>query len=188
MDGRQVRLSKFLALVLRHDPGRVGVTLDPEGWVGVDELLRAAGAAGVPMSRHELVDVVLTNPKQRFTLDPDGNRIRANQGHSLDVDLRLDPLEPPDVLFHGTSRTVLAAVLNEGLRPMGRRHVHLCADRDTAVMVGRRHGPPVVLTVASGRMHADGHRFFRSVNGVWLAERVPPSYLRGDDGPEWLDG
>lgn len=175
-----MRTSKFLALVLRHDPGRIGVTLDSQGWVDVDELLRAAGAAGLPITRRELDEVVRTNPKQRFTLDPATNRIRANQGHSVNVDLGLSPTEPPATLFHGTSAAVLDAILAEGLRPMGRRHVHLSADRDTAVAVGGRHGPAVVLTVESGRMSADGHHFFRSANGVWLTEHVPPSYLSGD--------
>jgi putative RNA 2'-phosphotransferase len=172
-----VRISKFLALVLRHDPGHIGLTLDSEGWADVGELLAAAEEAGLPISRVELEEVVRTNPKQRFTLDPAANRVRANQGHSIDVDLGLVSLDPPDVLFHGTSRTQVAVILAEGLRPMGRRHVHLSADRDTAVAVGGRHGRPAVLVVDSARMHVDGYLFFRSVNGMWLTDHVPPAYL-----------
>lgn len=172
-----MRISKFLALVLRHDPARIGLTLDPKGWADVDQLLTAAARGGLAISREELEAVVRDNPKQRFTLDAEANRIRANQGHSLDIDLGLVPLEPPAVLYHGTGRVTLAAVLDEGLRPMGRRQVHLSADPDTAVAVGRRHGPAVVLIVDSAAMHADGHRFYRSVNGVWLTDQVPSRYL-----------
>lgn len=175
--GRVVRISKFLALVLRHDPTRIGLTVDGEGWADVDELLSAAQAHGLPISRSELEQVVRDNPKQRFTLDPERNRIRANQGHSVEVDLGLVPVEPPPLLYHGTSRSTLAAILDDGLRPMGRRQVHLSADPETAVAVGRRHGPPVVLVVDSGAMHRAGHRFYRSVNGVWLTGQVPSRYL-----------
>jgi putative RNA 2'-phosphotransferase len=175
---RPVRISKFLAQVLRHDPGRIGVTLDAEGWADVDELLTAAARAGLPFSRAELEEVVRTNPKQRFTLDRAADRIRANQGHSVDVDLGLSPVEPPGVLFHGTSRTVLPVLLAEGLRPMRRRHVHLSPDVETALAVGRRHGPPAVLVVDSATMHAAGHPFYRSANGVWLTDHVPAVYLR----------
>ena len=182
-----MRISKFLALVLRHDPGRIGLTLDPGGWADVDELMAAAARHGLPISRSELDEVVRTNPKQRFSLDPEGNRIRANQGHSLDVDLGLTPLEPPAVLYHGTSRAMVPTILAEGLRPMARRQVHLSAGCDTAVAVGRRHGPPAVVLVDSGRMHFDGHRFYRSVNGVWLTGEVPPAYLT-ETGPAWPDG
>jgi putative RNA 2'-phosphotransferase len=175
---RAVRISKFLALVLRHDPARIGLTVDAEGWVDVDEVLAAARRHGLAISRPELDAVVRNNPKQRFTLDPVGNRIRANQGHSIDVDLGLTAVEPPPVLYHGTSRTVLERILEEGLRPMGRHHVHLSGDAATALVVGRRrHGPAVVLTVDSRRMHAAGHRFYRSVNGVWLTDHVPPGFL-----------
>ena len=174
---RDVRVSRFLALVLRHDPGRIGLRLDAEGWVDVDRLLAAAAAAGFPIGEAELGDVVAGNSKQRFALDPTGRRIRANQGHSLPVDLGLAPVPPPPVLYHGTSTRVLARIGREGLLPMGRAHVHLSADVATAEAVGRRHGPVAVLTVDSGRMHADGHRFLRSVNGVWLCGPVPPGYL-----------
>ena len=185
---RLVRISKFLALVLRHDPGRVGLTLDPEGWADVDELLAAVAGHGLPLSRTELAEVVQANPKQRFTLDPATNRIRANQGHSLDVDLGLIPVEPPPRLYHGTSRGMLRVILTEGVRPMARQQVHLSADPESAAAVGRRHGPPAVLVVDSGRMHADGHRFYRSVNGVWLTGHVPPAYLIPDETRQESNG
>lgn len=172
-----MRVSRFLALVLRHDPGRIGLELDGGGWADVDALLAAAPRHGLVLDREELEAVVADNPKHRFTLDRERNRIRANQGHSLDVDLGLEPVEPPPVLFHGTSRAVLPAILAEGLRPMSRRHVHLSADVDTALAVGRRHGPPVVLTVDAAAMARAGHPFWRSVNGVWLTDRVPSEFL-----------
>ena len=143
----------------------------------VDELLQAAAHNGFRISRAELEAVVWDNPKRRFTLDAENNRIRANQGHSLAVDLGLTPLEPPVVLYHGTSRAVLPRILVEGLQPMGRHHVHLSGDVDTAWAVGRRHGPAAVLIVESGRMHIAGHPFYRSANGVWLTDHVPSLYL-----------
>jgi putative RNA 2'-phosphotransferase len=177
-DRRSVRVSKFLALVLRHDPGRIGIELDPSGWAGIDELLAASGASGFPITREELEEVVAHNPKRRFAIDPAGNRIRANQGHSIEVDLGLVPTQPPEVLYHGTARRNLPAIVNDGLRPMRRRHVHLCADEATAVNVGRRHGRPAVLIVDARRMHREGRVFFLSANGVWLTDHVPPGYLR----------
>ena len=174
---RAIRISKFLALVLRHDPARIGLTLDAEGWADIDELLAGAVRHGVSISRAELDEVVRTNPKQRFALDTAANRIRANQGHSLEVDLGLTPIEPPAQLYHGTSRAVVPVILAEGLQPMGRRQVHLSADSETALAVGARHGPPVALVIDSRRMHADGLQFYRSANGVWLTDHVPPAYL-----------
>ncbi|MGW2149480.1 RNA 2'-phosphotransferase [Nonomuraea bangladeshensis] len=170
-----VRVSKFLARHLRHDPGRIGLTLDPAGWVPVEELLSAAAAHGFPITPAELARVVETNDKRRYVIE-DG-RIRASQGHSVPVDLGLPPAEPPEVLYHGTVGRFLSAIRREGLRPMGRHHVHLSPDRDTAVRVGARRGAPVVLVVRAGAMHADGHVFHLSANGVWLTGHVPPAYL-----------
>lgn len=175
--GGRVRTSRFLALVLRHDPARVGLRLDPHGWVGVEELLAASAAAGFPITAAELRDLVEANPKQRFALDPSGRRIRANQGHSVPVDLGLAPVVPPPTLYHGTAAGSLGRIRREGLLPMGRTHVHLSADEATAETVGRRHGPVVVLTVASARLHDDGQEFLLSANGVWLTGPVPPDYL-----------
>ncbi len=175
--GRCARISRFLALVLRHDPGRIGLALDRHGWVDVDDLLAASARSGFAFTAAELQEVVAGNAKQRFALDPAGRRIRANQGHSVAVDLGLQPVPPPAVLFHGTSTSATERIRREGLLPMGRTHVHLSPDEATAEAVGRRHGPVVVLAVDSARMHADGHRFYVSANGVWLTGPVPPIYL-----------
>jgi len=169
--------SKFLAFVLRHDPSSIGLELGPGGWVPVDALLKGMRRAGHPLSRDALETLVATNEKKRFTLSEDGLRIRAAQGHSIPVDLDLCPVTPPDTLYHGTARSNLDAIFAEGLLPGRRRHVHLSNDHDTAIKVGQRHGKPVVLTVHSGRMCADGQTFWRADNGVWLTERVAPHYL-----------
>lgn len=169
--------SKFLALVLRHDPGKIGVELDRAGWVPVDVLLAAARAHGRRLSRDQLDRVVEHNDKKRFEFDETGTRIRASQGHSVPVDLGYEPTEPPEVLYHGTATRALDPIFRDGLRPGKRHHVHLSADVPTAVKVGSRHGKPAVLIVAAGRMRADGHTFYRSTNGVWLTERVPTDYL-----------
>ncbi|GAA3644192.1 RNA 2'-phosphotransferase [Nonomuraea antimicrobica] len=170
------RISKYLARHLRHDPQRIGLALDPGGWVEVEELLRAAAEHGFPITADELREVVASNDKRRYALE-DG-RIRASQGHSVPVDLGLPAAEPPEVLYHGTVGRFLAAIRSEGLRAMNRHHVHLSADRQTATRVGARRGAPVVLVVAAGAMRADGHTFRLSANGVWLVDHVPPAYLR----------
>ena len=178
MDERRlVKVSKYLSRHLRHDPGRLGITLEPGGWVAVDELLRACAARSFAVTRDELHEVVERSDKQRFSFDAAGTRIRANQGHSVEIDLGLAPAIPPDVLFHGTGSGRVDTILREGLRRMKRHHVHLSADVDTATRVGARHGRPVVLEVAAARMAADGHEFFVSDNGVWLTDAVPPEYL-----------
>ncbi|WP_405664567.1 RNA 2'-phosphotransferase [Streptomyces sp. NBC_01166] len=173
---RTVKVSKYLSKHLRHEPDRIGISLDPNGWVAVDELLRACAEHGVTITRDDLDHVVAVNDKQRFTVE--GDRIRANQGHSVTVDLGLPPAEPPAYLYHGTVARVLDAIRTDGLRPMNRHHVHLSPDRETAVRVGARRGTPVVLTVDAGVMHRAGHLFHVSANGVWLTDSVPPAYLR----------
>jgi putative RNA 2'-phosphotransferase len=172
-----VRVSKFLSLVLRHDPAKIGLTLDAAGWAEVDELIAAAARGGVDLDRETLARVVAENDKQRFALSPDGRRIRANQGHSVDVDLGLEPRTPPALLFHGTASRFVDSIRASGLNAASRTHVHLSADAETARAVGQRHGSPVVLTVAAGRMHCDGRLFFRSANGVWLTDAVPAEYI-----------
>ncbi|MEU9058223.1 RNA 2'-phosphotransferase [Streptomyces sp. NPDC048430] len=173
---RTVKVSKYLSKHLRHEPDRIGISLDPNGWVAVDELLRACAEHGVTITRDDLDHVVAVNDKQRFTVE--GDRIRANQGHSVTVDLGLPPAEPPAYLYHGTVARALDAIRTEGLRPMNRHHVHLSPDRGTAVRVGARRGTPVVLAVDAGAMHRAGHLFHVSANGVWLTDSVPPAYLR----------
>ncbi|RKS74855.1 putative RNA 2'-phosphotransferase [Actinomadura pelletieri DSM 43383] len=173
---RTVRISKYLALHLRHRPERIGLTVDAEGWADVTELLEAAASHGFTFTRAELEHAVANNDKKRFELD--GDRIRAVQGHSIPVELNLPPTPPPEFLYHGTVRRSLKSILRNGLKPMGRHAVHLSPDRATARRVGARRGAPVVLTVQSGRMAADGHEFRVSSNEVWLVDSVPPEYLR----------
>ena len=170
-------LSKFLSLILRHEPERIGLILNDAGWASIDALLKNASAAGRPMTREQLETVVATSDKKRFSISEDGMRIRANQGHSIEVDLGLLPAEPPDVLYHGTATRFLKSILAAGLDKRERHHVHLTHDVDIAKSVGQRYGVVVVLTVAAARMHADGHTFFRSENGVWLTDAVPAHYL-----------
>ncbi|MFF9688029.1 RNA 2'-phosphotransferase [Streptomyces sp. NPDC014623] len=173
---RTVKVSTFLSKHLRHEPGRIGITLDAHGWVAVDELLEACARHGFALTRDELAHVVATSDKQRFAVD--GERVRANQGHSVPVELGLPPAEPPAYLYHGTVARVLDAIHAEGLRPVNRHHVHLSPDRETAVRVGSRRGTPAVLTVDAGAMHRAGHLFLVSANGVWLTASVPPAFLR----------
>src|SRR5262245_43206526 len=175
---RRIRASKFLSLVLRHRPERVALTLDESGWADVDELLAALASAGIALTRDELFEVVETNDKQRFALSEDRRRIRASQGHSIEIDLAYPPATPPDVLFHGTAQKNLAKIRAEGLLRGQRQHVHLSTSEATAVAVGRRHGKPVVLSIDAARLTTDGHRFYISANGVWLIEHVPPDYIR----------
>ncbi|MFF7363915.1 RNA 2'-phosphotransferase [Streptomyces sp. NPDC008125] len=175
-DRRTVKVSKYLSKHLRHQPERIGLTLDPNGWVDVAKLLAAAARHHFPITRAELEHVVAVNDKQRFTLE--GDRLRANQGHTVAVDLDLPPAEPPPFLYHGTVARSLAAIRTEGLRPMARHHVHLSPDRETATRVGARRGRPVVLSVDAAAMRRAGHVFRVSANGVWLADSVPPEYLR----------
>jgi putative RNA 2'-phosphotransferase len=156
----------------------VGLSLDAGGWVAVADLLAACARHGMPLSREELAEVVACNDKRRFSFDETAQRIRANQGHSVAVDLQLTPVEPPLTLSHGTSRAVMDVILCEGLRKMRRRHVHLSVDIPTALRVGRRHGAPVVFAVDTGAMRQAGIPFFLSENGVWLVDSVAPDFVR----------
>lgn len=177
MDRSLVSLSKFVSLVLRHEPQRIGLTLDSQGWTSVEELLAAAVRHGKPLTREKLDRIVAENEKQRFAFSDDGQRIRARQGHSVDVDLELAPQIPPDILFHGTATRFLESIRATGLEARSRQHVHLSRDEATAVQVGQRHGKPVVLKVRAGQMHTAGHEFYLSENHVWLTARVPPEFL-----------
>jgi len=170
--------SKFLSLVLRHEPQAAGVMLDEAGWVAVAELLEGCRRNRIAISRDELQIIVDTSDKKRFALSADGLRIRANQGHSVEVDLKYDPAVPPEFLYHGTATRFADAIREHGLKKMNRHHVHLSLDRDTALKVGQRHGKPLILTVLSAQMHADGVLFYVSTNGVWLTEAVLPKYLK----------
>ncbi|MFF8833943.1 RNA 2'-phosphotransferase [Streptomyces sp. NPDC015130] len=173
---RTVKVSKYLSQHLRHQPERIGLALDAQGWTEIDALLGAAAAHGFPITREELDHVVATNDKKRFAID--GTRIRASQGHTVEVDLDLPVAEPPAYLYHGTVADRLPAIRAEGLRPMARHRVHLSPDRETATSVGARRGRPIVLSVDAGAMHRAGHVFHISANGVWLTDAVPPEFLR----------
>lgn len=177
-DRDRTRLSKTLSRYLRHAPHELGLTLESGGWVPVDALLEALASKGRRVSWDDLNEVVASSDKQRFSFDDTRTRLRANQGHSVEVDLQLDPAAPPETLYHGTSQDHLGVILQDGLRPMRRHHVHLSSDEATARKVGARHGTPVILTVDAGRLHAQGVVFFVSQNGVWLVHHVPPAYLR----------
>ncbi|PDT03768.1 RNA 2'-phosphotransferase [Rhizobium chutanense] len=176
----ETEVSKYMSYVLRHAPEAAGLTLDAEGWVSFDTLEKAV-TSKYEVCRADIIEIVENNPKKRFTLVD--NRIRANQGHSIDVDLALTPIEPPAALFHGTSRTNWPSIEHQGLQKMQRHHVHLSADVETAKIVAmRRKGEHIILRVDAARMFSEGHSFFVSDNGVWLAESVPVQYLSLDAG------
>ena len=177
-NSRLVKISKYLSKHLRHQPERIGIQLAPGGWVSVDELLAACKKHAFPINRIELNEVVVNNDKKRFSFDSTGSLIRANQGHSVDVDLQLEPAIPPDMLYHGTGHGAVEAILQEGLRKMSRHHVHLSSDMATARKVGARHGRPEVFIVDAAAMHKAGNTFYCSENGVWLVEYVSPQYLQ----------
>jgi putative RNA 2'-phosphotransferase len=177
-DSRLVKISKYLSKHLRHQPDRLGIKLAPGGWVSVDELLAACANHSFPISRAELDEVVAQNDKKRFSFDSTGTLIRANQGHSVEVDLQLEPAAPPDVLYHGTGHRAVASIMQMGLCKMSRHHVHLSQDVESARKVGARHGRPVVFAVDAAAMHQASYTFYCATNGVWLVDRVPPDYLR----------
>lgn len=168
--------SKFLSLLLRHKPQLIGLELDEHGWADVDDLIRRVSRRR-PLDRATLEQIVATDDKQRYSFSADGKLIRANQGHSIAVDVELAKLEPPPILYHGTGEKSGPSIIAQGLLKMSRLYVHLSSDVETARKVGRRHGVPKIFVVDSGKMFADGFKFFRSVNGVWLTEHVPAKYL-----------
>lgn len=176
MASRAVDVSKLLSLVLRHNPSLIGLTLDHGGWALIDDIVQLTSEFGYGISREEIEYIVATSDKQRFSLTPDHRRIRANQGHSIPVDLDLEPAVPPERLYHGTAVQSVPEIVAHGILAMSRQHVHLSPDPGTAKRVGARHGSPAVLVVESGRMHRSGLSFFTSANGVWLTEFVPASY------------
>jgi putative RNA 2'-phosphotransferase len=169
---RLTKLSKYLSYHLRHAPQEIGLTLEPGGWVQIEDLLKAKRS----LTRADLEQVVATCPKQRFSIE--GTKIRANQGHSVEVDLRLEPMGPPEILYHGTAGKAVEIILSLGLEKMARHHVHLSADLNTARTVGSRRGKPVIFQVDAAAMDRDGFVFYRSDNNVWLTDRVPVEYLK----------
>jgi putative RNA 2'-phosphotransferase len=177
-DSRLVKISKYLSKHLRHSPERIGLKLTEGGWVVVEELLAACRKHEFKISLEELNEVVANNDKKRFSFDATGTLIRANQGHSVEVDLQLEAVAPPDVLYHGTGERSVAAILTTGLEKMSRHHVHLSKDIGTAKAVGMRHGRPAIFTIDTKAMSEAGYPFYCSDNGVWLVDRVPPEYLQ----------
>lgn len=178
-DKEKKQVSKFLSLVLRHEPTLIGISLDEAGFVEVDSLLAAISShhPKLGVSRDNLSEVVRTNDKQRFEFDQTGDRIRARQGHSIHVDHGLEPVEPPEFLLHGTATRVLDSIRDSGLKKMSRHHVHMHSDESTAKDVGSRHGKPALLRIRSGRMFENGFEFFVTANGVWLTDHVPPEFI-----------
>src|SRR5262245_32678335 len=176
-DDRLVSISKYLSKHLRHRPERLGLRLAEGGWVEIDVLLAQCRESHFMITRAELDEVVARNDKQRFSFDATRKLIRANQGHSVDVDLRLRPAAPPDVLYHGTNAKSVHLIMEIGLKKMGRHHVHLSVDIETATKVGSRRGRPVVIEVDAGGMANAGHEFYVSDNGVWLVDHVPKEFL-----------
>jgi putative RNA 2'-phosphotransferase len=173
----ETEISKFLSKVLRHTPEEIGITLDRNGWVDIATLLSKAKKANVKFDRAMLDAVVENNDKSRFSLSMDGRRIRAAQGHSVQVDLGLEQQVPPPVLFHGTASQNLHLIFAEGLKPGRRQQVHLSSDEELAALVGHRHGKAVVLRVDAVKMYADGKAFYCADNGVWLTDFVEAIYL-----------
>jgi len=168
--------SKYIALILRHKPDAIGITLDEHGWASVSELI-AGISKTQPIDMAMLEQIVREDSKQRYSFNEDKTLIRANQGHSIPVDVELPELQPPEILYHGTGMKYVTSIDVQGLLPKSRLYVHLSADADTANKVGQRHGKPVIYIVHSGDMHRDGYHFYRSVNGVWLTKTVPVQYL-----------
>ncbi|MCB1711401.1 MAG: RNA 2'-phosphotransferase [Candidatus Riesia sp.] len=174
MHPKQIKkVSKFLSYVLRHNPDKLHLTIEPGGWADVDEILKAMDN----FTLEDLKKVVELNDKKRFAFSEDGTKIRASQGHSIDVDLKLNQVEPPEHLFHGTCWKSYEAIRKEGIRKQGRTHVHLSDDPVTAMSVGRRKGNPLVLLVKASNMHNTGATFYKADNDVWLVDYVPPGEI-----------
>lgn len=175
MDKNLVRMSKFLSLVLRHKPEVAGLALDENGWIGIDELLAGCKTAGHMISRSAFDEIVVTNEKKRFTVE--GDRVRAAQGHSVDIDLGYQPVKPPDVLYHGTATQFLDSIRKTGLQPQARQHVHLPSSLITAVDVGKRRGEAAIVAVKAKQAYEAGVLFYQADNGVWLSEEIAPQFL-----------
>jgi len=170
------KTSRFISFILRHKPESVGITLDDHGWAKVDELISGVSKTR-PLTMEMLEEIVATDDKQRYSFNEDKTLIRANQGHSIPVDVELEKTAPPEKLYHGTGMKFVSSIDRAGLEPMTRLYVHLSADVETAVKVGSRHGAPAVYVIDTGRMADDGYVFYKSVNGVWLTRHVPVEYM-----------
>jgi putative RNA 2'-phosphotransferase len=178
MNERQtIKLSKFLSLVLRHEPKLIGLELDENGWTGVLSLIAKVGPRFPGFNMAQLEEVVANNNKQRFAFNDDKTKIRANQGHSVKVDLDYEPVTPPEILYHGTVPRFWKQIEKDGLQKMSRHDVHMSKDLQTAIVVGTRRGEALILHIKAGEMHRDGFDFFETPNGVWLTDHVPPKYI-----------
>jgi len=177
MEKQLKHISKLLSLVLRHEPEHIGLTLDQEGWANVPELIEKINQQGIRLNFATLQIIVDSNDKKRFAFNNDKTRIRANQGHSIEVDLSLPAQMPPAILFHGTAEKNIAGIRQHGIQKVDRHHVHLSAAKETALQVGQRHGKPVLLVIHALVMHEKGHTFYLSNNGVWLTDQVPPAFI-----------
>lgn len=184
--GKLDKLSVFISLVLRHKPDAAGIQLDEHGWANVDELIAGINSTGRKIDMEILDEIVRMDSKQRYSFNEDKTLIRANQGHSILVDVELEEKEPPEYLYHGTADRFLDAIMIEGLKPMSRLYVHLSKDEETAIKVGKRHGKPVVLKIRSGEMYNDGVKFYLSQNAVWLTKHVDKRYISGTLFPDGL--
>ncbi len=173
------KLSKYLSLILRHNPGIIGIKISVQGgWADVKQLISGINQAGkFKIDMETLEEIVHTDEKQRYSFNEDKTKIRANQGHSIQVDLGLKEKEPPEFLYHGTAERFIASIYEKGLLPMGRQYVHLSKEEETALKVGKRHGKPYIFRIKAGEMHQQGYLFYLSENGVWLTEHVPPAFL-----------
>ena len=176
IDMSDTKTSKFISLILRHKPETIGISLDEHGWANIDELIDGIRKS-IPFSLEDLERIVANNNKQRFSFNEDKTKIRANQGHSIHVDVELKEMVPPDVLYHGTGEKSVSSINKEGLKPMNRIYVHLSKDIETATKVGSRHGKPAIYSIDCKAMINDGHKFYLSENGVWLTKSVPVVYL-----------
>ena len=170
-------ISKFLSLILRHQPEKIDLVLDENGWTDVEELIQKASKNKMKFSFEELGIVVDTNEKKRFAFNENKTKIRASQGHSIEIDLLLEPIVPPNFLYHGTAEKFLDSILGNGIKKMNRQHVHLSGDVETAMKVGSRHGKVIVLTILTEKMHEDGINFYKSENGVWLTDFIDAKYI-----------
>jgi putative RNA 2'-phosphotransferase len=181
MSKNEINISKFLSLVLRHQPETIAITLDQNGWADVNDLIEKANNYGIKFDRETLNHIVATNPKKRFAFNDTLDKIRASQGHSVEIELGYTNQKPPEILFHGTAEKFVQSILDTGLEKGNRQQVHLSADFETAIKVGQRHGKPFVFKVLAEKMYNDNFEFFISDNGVWLTDNVPTKYLKQND-------
>jgi len=179
MNNNHVKISKFLSLVLRHSPQTIHLNMDKNGWVEIDELINNANKYKKINLNPDLIKLIVeTNDKQRYLISDDGKKIRANQGHSIKIDLELESKIPPDTLYHGTASRFLDEIMKHGLKPMARQYVHLSPDEETALTVGKRHGEPIILCISAKEMHEENYKFYLSENKIWLTNEIPVKYIK----------